>query len=520
MKKQIKFDLVTRNRFIQIFIVVFLIIFTFSIRLSHLKREIVDYQSWRQSDTYVMTKKIYYGDSNLFKPRINQIIPETNLNGIFIAEFPLYQFFLAILFKLFGVNIIIARLFTIFITCLTTLSIYYIGKKLFSATTGVLSAMIFNLFPFSFYWGRAISPDNLALFFSSLSIALILKKNIFRTFLSFIFLGLATLIKPFFIVLLLPMIYFVIVNRQINKHRYLVILILLTLSMIPYILRYLYRSFIPEALLFPYSIVGYISGKLPIWQFLKNTQWLKILFVNRLPYLLTPLGNILFIGSIFTIISMSLNKNAKVFIYLWLSSSFLAVVIVAQGNLSHDYYQLILLPIISIFIGVLINYNLKKLKRISLLNISISVIFLLTTYFLGIIPFFSTKIDYFRQEIRYYRFLPDIINSRKLINATSKVIVEDNTTPTGPFANSPSLLNQIDHHGWIIPSAMICNIENDPTILKRYKNMGASILILTLEPYYNYGEVEQCQNKQKVLRYFKNHLKIIYHGNSLAVFSL
>ena len=184
-------------------VLVILTLFAFYVRFADINKPLYDAHAWRQTDTYAIAENFYQEGFNILKPKTNEIKPITNKERIFLAELPLYEYTLAIFFNFFWNSISVARLFSIGLISLTTLLIYYLGKKIFSFCTGLSSAIIFNLFPGSIFWGSAILSDVLALLLSTLAFALFIsnKKKLF--FFSFLSLGFAISIKPFYLILLI-----------------------------------------------------------------------------------------------------------------------------------------------------------------------------------------------------------------------------------------------------------------------------------------------------------------------------
>lgn len=461
------------------------------------------------------------------RPRVNLISPDTRGEMTYREELPLYELLLAGLFKLFGESLILARLYSILLMALTTLAIYLIGRSIFSPGVGFASALVFNLFPASAFWGRTILPELMALFLSTLAILLVLFRQSYLSLVGFILLGLAVAIKPYFMVLILPLVYFLITTGRKDKWyvNFFKIIVAVFITVFPYILWQLYWRSQPEDAFLSHSIVSGRGFEL-LWRnappllFFEKTRWLETLIKERFMKQLTPLGTVLFIGGIFSLLTQDL--GVKKFLYLWLGSVLMAFLIMAQGNIEHEYYQLIILPVTSLFIGSLIVLvTVKFIKIIShkrLVNSLISSLGFLSLaffliYYLGAVPFYSAKAEYFKPEVKYEQFLPDIKKAQSLIAEDVKVVIIDDVDVYG----SPTLLNHINRQGWIAKANLFCAPKNTLLILELYRKVGAKMLIFPLQPYYY--TYDPCK-RTEILKLLKERQTPVYEGEYLTLFYL
>jgi 4-amino-4-deoxy-L-arabinose transferase-like glycosyltransferase len=137
-------------------------------------------------------------------------------NIIYAYKPPLYPFFLAAVYKIFGQSKSVVMFFQIFISTITGLFIYLISLKCFSKKIATLSLIFFAVF-----WETAILPitlysDNFYWFFlSALILLFVISKNFtFKlAIISGIILGLLTLIRPPSITLLIPLSIWFLLNK-------------------------------------------------------------------------------------------------------------------------------------------------------------------------------------------------------------------------------------------------------------------------------------------------------------------
>lgn len=164
--------------------------------------DVIGYHSWRQTQTQTVIDNFYKVDFNILNPRLDDLhYPD----GIYRMEFPLAQWLVACLYKLFGSHLFITRLFFYIITFI---SVFGMFKLTFVLTqnklTSLLMAWFFLFSPVLYYYSVNPLPDNLALCFGIWSIYFwisYLKQNKNHLFiLSCIFLTLSVAVKLPFIV--------------------------------------------------------------------------------------------------------------------------------------------------------------------------------------------------------------------------------------------------------------------------------------------------------------------------------
>ncbi|MBW2184659.1 MAG: tetratricopeptide repeat protein, partial [Deltaproteobacteria bacterium] len=139
----------------------------------------------------------------------------------FIYLNPLYPFFLAFIYLIFGHNNLAVVLIQAVIDSLSCLLIYYIASTLFNKRLGIVAAFIYACYGIAiFYTGILLAPT-LVIFFTLLFIASLLfageRKNMLLFLISGIFFGLGVLARSNLLVFLffLPLwFFFVLKNKQ------------------------------------------------------------------------------------------------------------------------------------------------------------------------------------------------------------------------------------------------------------------------------------------------------------------
>ncbi len=131
--------------------------------LSHINKEVSGRHDWRQSQTMWNVRNFVNTDMNIMNPRIGRMNPETG-DSIYRYEFPLMQWVIAMLQRIFGESIVLVRLFLFLVFCFTTVGLYKL-----SCISGLgdwpsfIGAYLFVWSPIAYYYCINPIPDNLAL---------------------------------------------------------------------------------------------------------------------------------------------------------------------------------------------------------------------------------------------------------------------------------------------------------------------------------------------------------------------
>ncbi|OGJ38649.1 MAG: hypothetical protein A2383_00190 [Candidatus Pacebacteria bacterium RIFOXYB1_FULL_39_46] len=330
------------------------------VRLYRVDNPVLDWHAFRQADTASVTREYVKHGIDLLRPHYHDLSNiqsgQPNLEGWRMVEFPLINGLLALLLRALPnwPLVFISRLFSI-IASLGSLSfLYFLVKKLTkSRKMAWLSGFFFAFLPYSIYYSRVILPEPFMLLFSLGSLyffatALTLKKPFtnWRWWASAVLLSLAILLKPF-VVFLFPV--FAVLFWQAWKTGHWSIrfsdwgwwLIYLLIALLPF---GWWRTWIEQ---FPSGIPA------SDWLFNGNgirftPAWVRWIFYERLTKLILGFGGVILAG-----VAMFFSKNRlKTILWAWALSLLAYVMVLATGNVQHDYYQVIFIPLVSICLGV------------------------------------------------------------------------------------------------------------------------------------------------------------------------
>ena len=408
------------------FILIPLIILAAAVRLYRLDTPLADWHSWRQVDTAAVTRRYVAEGIDLLRPRYDDLssIPSgrDNPQGYRMVEFPFTNGLTAWAYQVIpGAQTLEIHVFSRLVSILFSLGslvfLYLLVHRLSGPLEAAITAAVFALLPYNIFFSRTVLPEVPLVFFSLGMLYFSIRRQIW---LATIFAALALLLKPYAAFLFLPLAY--LAYRQ-RRYYYLFILF----SVIPLLL---WRQWIQQ---FPEGI--------PAFTWLLNGNgirfkgaWFRWLFADRLSRLI--LGYFGLIPLALGIIQKPGTKSGW-FFHAWALGILAYLTVFATGNVQHDYYQVIAIPIISIFVAkgiiFLLNPPAQISRPIGYSLLAISCIFALA------FGWFHIR-DYF--NINHPEIIAAGQAADKLLPATARVIA--------PYMGDTALLYQTNRQGWPI----------------------------------------------------------------------
>ncbi|MBP9700215.1 glycosyltransferase family 39 protein, partial [Candidatus Woesebacteria bacterium] len=355
------------------------------VRCYKLNAPLADWHSFRQADTASVTREYVKHGIDLFHPRYHDLSNiqsgiltggVDNLEGYRMVEFPFVNGGIAAFLRLFPNFdlVIVSRLFSIAASLIALIALATLGKQLFSARVGLLSAGVFALLPFSVFYGRAILPEPFLISFLTVSLLFFdryqqnkITSNILVSMGCF---SLALLLKPMAIFFLPAYLGIVLVRKNWKAVFDLRTIALGIVSLIPL---FLWRQWITQ---FPTGI-PWSSWLYNLDGIRLRPAWWRWLFWERLTKLWLGLSGLAFFGAGLIPTSLNMKKmGASGVLCLWGIGMGIYLVVFATGNVRHDYYQVILLPFVSLVVGKGIDWFLSwKNKKVGLLFVMLATVF-------------------------------------------------------------------------------------------------------------------------------------------------
>lgn len=351
------------------FSIVLILIVAIIPRVIKIFSPIIGAHSWRQADTAAIARNFYEYDMNILYPRIDW---GGNTAGLVECEFPIYQYLLATVYSLFGVDIIFGRFLSIIFSLLTLFFIFKLILEFQNSKVAFWTTLLYAILPLNIFYGRVVMPEPLLVLAISSGFYFYVRwlKNdkIYYYFISLLLISIACLIKPPTLYIGLPMSF--LAYKKFGKNFFIKpkILMYATFILLVLTLWYFHAHQLFQQSGNSFGIWGYGTDKWGNWSFILTFEfWNGVLFRNLAEKHLSWGG---FVLLVIGLISFRKDERMKVF-YWWCLASLIYLIIVAKGNYYHDYYQIPIILPLSVFIAkAIIEYidltNLKSLKTISI----------------------------------------------------------------------------------------------------------------------------------------------------------
>lgn len=415
------------------FLLIIILLLALIVRLYKIDSPIADWHSWRQADTASVTRNFIKEGFNPFLPRYDDSSgvserPYPNIGRYRFVEFPVYNIAVYPLYLVFGVSDMFHRLASVIFSLGSLFFLFLIIKKYADEITAYISSLIFALLPYNIFFSRTTLPEPTLIFFS-LGMMYFVGRLIDENLKSLkwwagIFIVISFLIKPWAIFYLLPLWYLYYKKNGswiLSKKTF----IFLGLTILPFLIWRLWVLQFPEGIPASNWLLNGdgIRFKPMFW------YWLLQERIGR--EILGVTGAFLFF---FGLILRPRNNNY--FFHFWALSLFLYFVIFATGNVRHDYYQIIFIPVATVFVSLgfvnLIKGFSDFIPRIFTLPLAL-LFFILMFYFS------------FVQVRELYK-----INNPPIIEAGKEAdrILPKDAVVVAPYNGDTAFLYQINRPGW------------------------------------------------------------------------
>lgn len=408
------------------------------LRLYKIDGPVADWHSWRQADTAAVARNYLRFGVDPGRPRYDDLSNiqsgKDNPAGYRMVEFPLYQLIAVIIEKVSGLSTELSlRLLSIAASVGTAVLLAALLRQVSNQAVGLTAGIIYSILPYSVYYGRSILPDVQMVFWSILSIACLWwhfsgqagrRLLVFSWLLSAIAAAAAFLSKPMAIFLLLPAFYLFVKNYNGSKRWWLSFVGYAAIGVLPLLV---WRQWIMQ---FPEGI--------PAATWLLNANnirfkgaWFYWLFAKRFGELILGYWGL----APFVLGILVPTSRKEGWLLRWfLIGALLYIVIFAAGNVQHDYYQILLLPVLVIYLsrGYGLLLSSRTFSRIS-------------SYFLSFLTVvFMLMFSWYTVRTYYWINHPEIIEAGraadKLLPVQAKVIA--------PYNGDTTFLYHTGRQGW------------------------------------------------------------------------
>lgn len=449
------------------------------LRWDSLSAPIADWHSWRQADTAAVARNFIKFGFDPLRPRYDDLSNiqsgKDNPEGYRMVEFPLYQLGAASLYRTFPQIPIEVwlRFLSILASTGTAVLLVYIVARYTDAFHGIIAGFLYAVLPYNIYYGRAILPDIPMVFFAIASVTCLVRSNdtfaggrlrsvFWLAFASFLGAS-ALLVKPVAAFLLLPGIYLFFQGFGFSRQFFIRLFLYSFICLLPL---WAWRQWIQH---FPEGIPVYL------WLFNGGNirfkgAWFYWIFAKRIGELILGFWGLIPLG--FGIVALR-QKKEGLFFYWWLVGSLVYLIVLARGNVQHDYYQILIIPSIVIFLAKGIVYALRQTSFSHMTPIIVVVMSFL----------FLMSFSWYTVRTYYWINHPEVVEAGRaadrLLPKNAKVIASYNGDTT--------FLYQTNRQGWPI------GFEIDKKI-----KMGATAYV-TVSPTDADGETKDLASRYRVL---------------------
>lgn len=434
---------------LEFFLLAVVLIGAFAVRLYRFDNPIADWHSWRQADTSSVSRNFVKHGFDVLHPRYDDIskiqtgVP--NPEGYRFVEFPIYNALQAGAFVVFDFLSLEewGRLVTIIFSLSGVAFLYLIVRRKSDSVVALLAAFFYAFLPFSIYFGRTILPDpavattTLAgIYFFDLWIEKSIKYKVLSSK-YLMFFGLAAvltasalLLKPFAIFFMLPMVYLAYQHFGFAMVRRWQLWAFFTISILPLVFWRIWIMQYPEGI--PMATWLFNDGNIRF-----KGAYFYWIFADRIGRLILGYwGVALFVLGVLITSNKQALKKYGWFFYSFLLSSLLYVFVIAKGNVQHDYYQILILPTLVIFLGLGARFLLHPPQELILPVVGRVVLFVCIVFSLMFGWYFVR--DYFN------------VNNRVIIEAgqTADRLLPKDAIVVAPYGGDTTLLYYINRKGW------------------------------------------------------------------------
>jgi len=438
-----------------------ILILALLVRFYKIDISLADHHSWRQADTAAVARNFIKEGWNFLKPKIDNFTPlhpgVPNDQRLFLVEPPVYNSLVAGVYAFLGIEEKWARLLSVFSSLGSIIFLYLITDYYFAEKVALLAAFFFAILPYNVFYSRVILPEPMIVFLTLGMFYFAIKwltTNSILYYLLLIFLSaLSFSQKSFPLFLLLPLFYLVLQKFGFNFWRQKKLYLWLIISFLPFVLWRWWVAKFPEGV--PANLWLFNQGDI---RFKGAFFWW--IFAERISKLI--LG---YWGLPLLILGLVLKpKKEGWFFHWWLVAILVFVIVFAAGNVTHDYYQIPLVPIFCVFLAKGADFLLFEASKIfsrPLCTLS----FALCTLFMVAFSWYQVR---------------DFYNIQSGVDLAGKWI-EENTPQTALIltgdSNDATLLYNCNRWGWT--GGYASNYPNESKVIEQVKQMGASYYVTT-----------------------------------------
>lgn len=327
-----------------------LVILAGVLRLYRITNPIADWHSFRQADTASVTREFVKHGINLLVPQYHDLSNiqsgKDNPQGYRMVEFPILNAVTAALIQVFRLQpyeVIVGRLVSVMYSLVALVALYLLIRNWSGRFAATVAALTFAVLPYSVYYSRVILPEPAFIACSTVALAALsywtTKKHSVLFWVAVLSFAESLLHKPYGLFLAPLFAYLFFKTWGLKTFRMWQPYVFGIISVVPLALWRWWIQRFPEGI--PASD----------WLFNKDNirfsgAFFHWVFEVRIATLILGIG--LMIPVVFALLKKGKDLGAYV---IWALCLVIYLVVLAGGNVQHDYYQVFLLPFLCAAVG-------------------------------------------------------------------------------------------------------------------------------------------------------------------------
>lgn len=436
-----------------------ILILAAAVRLYKIENPLYDWNAWRQTETAAIAMNYYQDHLPLFYPEIDWV----GEHGHAEMEFPFFPYLISWIYYFTTPWDGWGRILSVLVSLGIVFLLYDIGKNLSSPLLGLFAAAFFAASPLAIYYGRTFLPDMTMVFFSTLSVALLLRwkpKTTLWFYASAIALAMGVIMKPPCLMVTFPLLWILYQRGGPQFLRTIHFWAGLVIVFLPTVIWYSHaHSFYAET---QASFIRHFKDTTLMEYIAKNIHWdnWHVILTERISK--TILAYVGLIPLAIGLFRLYFPNPERMLLSFWLLATFIFYAVIAAHHKGHDYYSL--LPIIPL--SLLCAYGCEWLY-IKLPNMMKPTVWVMPLS-VGVLGFYGLlQFDAYRQWYPYYQ---DAHALKQHIPEDALILVMDEV------AHTPEFFYSIDRNGWHRFREPIDNI-NDSQWLEEHRQKGADFYV-------------------------------------------
>lgn len=429
--------------------ILLILVLALMLRLYHVTYPFLDHHSWRQTDTAAVARNFYRDHFNLLRPEMDRF---GSGPAVVELELQITPFLTSLLYVVWGVQDWVGRIVPILFSLASMVYFYRLVAVHSSERLALFSSFVFVILPLNVFFSRALMPEAGALFFTLAAVyhfsAYLENETTVQFALATVFAALAFLAKLSNLYILVVFVALVAMKnwrRQVSDRRFWIFFLL---ALAPTVAYYGYMHVAAAVKMMPYQVGTDKWGNVQLWT---SPVFYQVLVERFRTLVFTEPGLLMLVAGLLLPLPHPVFR-------LWLLAALTYVLVVANGNLVHSYYQMPLLPAGAFFIGLVLDRTYSSARLRPLTAVLCVVLFARALMILG--PMYGM----------YAYPAYEAASALTEIDASTSPVV------SVPHRRdmAPELLYYADRKGWVVwPDQLAAGS------IAQFRNQGAKYIVVT-----------------------------------------